>query len=149
LSNYEEFSENIKIRQTHSGYKLLLKNQLTIQDGIIGFSEKISEAIPIDKKFDALSIEDIRLLVVQTPKLKDYKFNPERLVKLIKESMVIKLKKLPAKLEFSKIDWQGQIYLSFCAESHCLNAIKLIKNKLGFQSSSYSYQQFLKNIATW
>lgn len=139
-------SDNIKIRKKQSAAQLVYKKRLYSHNGIDGFSKKTKEEITLKRDFDHLGLEDVLSLVSQTHLIKSNLFHVRGVFPVTKESMVIELKVLPVKIEFSKIYIENKTYLSLCLESKDFNALTFLVQNLNYDVSPCSYTHFLKNL---
>lgn len=135
-------SLNIKIRKD----EILVKRHLFHQDGIDGFAQKDREHISNESPIHDLSRAQIEAFLSQLQSLKEEKVGPVELCTVTKESMLISLKTVPAKIELSKIYVNNQAYLSLCIESRTFEAADHLKNSLNINIAPCSYINFLKGL---
>ncbi|WP_032113768.1 hypothetical protein [Candidatus Paracaedibacter symbiosus] len=137
-----DVSFNLKVRKS----ELLLKKQELEREEIIGFSKKKHEPLILEKGIHLLSIEDINKLLIGTDLARFKNFEIASSCFILKESMQLTLKTVPAKIEFSKLYLPYQTFLSFCIESHSFEAVKHLKNHLNFEGKPCSYTMFLTEL---
>ncbi|GEM_PF-2231573 len=144
----ESGRENVKIRFKKSSMELLQKSQLYDQDGIEGYAKKVLEDLSCEKSFDSITIEDVHLMLKQAQTIDSEVFRPIALHRMLKESMVVDLSSVSAKLELSKVYSQGKIYLSLNIESKSFYGLKFLKGMLNFDARPCSYMEFLEGHLT-
>lgn len=134
---------NLKIRNN----EVLLKKLVNARgNNVEGFLEKDRERVSIEQNLTELRREDIDDLFDQIDIASQDDFPDYSLHYVVKESMLIHLKGLPAKVEFSKLYIDDQVYLSLCIESRSFEITDHLRSSMNFITPSQSYVTFLRSF---